>query len=350
VLDRTTTGAMDMKSVLNFLIICSIGLVGCASKPTTPQNTYSDVANGRTATKYNLFTTEQAESLNVYPKIISAAEKASVELPREDHGSTKKAFALASILAAAKYFDPVFLFGSSQSGCASCAQLNNYSFFTKNSLIYPGVGYTKTWKPSTAGTFGSAVDEIIAEITLRMDALGCKTTLTSDIGSGETVLSDANTYFIGKYECAEPVSIYKNERIQNTDYAHTFGKSSLHIDSQFLLITRSKNSGGNFQASLVSSCFRSLRNLEINEAKYRGFGWYKERYGESGPNISLNDYNNCLEDRSAPDLLGWTKMVTHIETEPTPKSMIRISGPDVNAVIPSPAQSKPDLDLMVKNP
>ena len=335
-----------MKSFPKIFIICAFGVVGCASKPPQPQYSYSDVANGRTPHSYNLFTPGQADSLNVYPKIVGAAAKSKFAVPSTDHGEIKKGVVLASALAAAKYLDPIFLFSANDTGCGSCEQLNSYSLYSKNALIYPGVGFFKNWKTNDSMTFGAVVDDVIAELTPRLNALGCKNILTADIGRGDIVLSDTKNYFIGKFECAEPEKISKNPRLLNTSYANTIGKEYISFDYQYLIVTRDRGAAGSFHASLISSCYRTLKVMKPYDEKVKGWSWYKKRYGESGPNITLDDFNECLVEEVAPNLSGWTKIKTTIDPATNARSMLSIEGPEFNGEIPSPVQSENDLNLM----
>jgi len=339
-----------MRRATVFLSI-AIGVIsGCATHKTSAPESLSDIANGRSSRPYNLFTPEQARSLDVYPQIAETANKAAVTLPKSDYGSVQNKLAVADLVTAAIVLNPLFIFGKSPFECNYCARLNGLSGVAKLALVYPGVGYTKTWEAQK--TLGQVVDDVFAELAAQMAADGCTPDANNRSINAVDPVSDANSYFIAAVKCAEPTAISKNPRFINTWYGSTLGKQVIDWDYKSLVITRDADKPNVFHASVTSNCFSFLLNMEGYDRKYSEHGWYKERFG-SPPIATIADYDACRGrasgTTSAPALEGWSRIETYIQLAPTMKSMLRVTKGDSSIDIPSPIQSLPALNHIANN-
>ncbi|MDB6061769.1 MAG: hypothetical protein JWM78_1872 [Verrucomicrobiaceae bacterium] len=330
------------------LIVVAVSLIsGCATKKLDEPESFSDIANGRSSHPYNLFTPAQARSLDVYPQIAAAANKVAVALPNSDHGSVQNKLAVADLVRAAIVLNPLFIFGKSPLECNYCARLNGLSALAKSALVYPGVGYTKTWEAQK--TLGQVVDDVFAELQAQMVADGCTKDVDNRSINAVDPLSDANNYFIAAVKCAEPTSISKNPRFINTWYTTTVGKQFMDWDYKSLVVTRDADRPNVFHASLTSNCFSFLYNMESYDQKYSEHSWYKKRFGLP-PTVTIEDYDACrVGTADASKLEGWSRIETYIQFAPTMKSMLRVTRGDSSTDIPSPIQSLPELNHIAHN-
>ena len=200
-----------MELVLRYSIFLLFALAGCSNNiPTENPAYFSGIAHGETRGHYQLFKPEQARPIDMYSQVI-AADTHKVPIPNIHTGETQKYFALGEVIAVAKLINPAMLFGKSPLDCAYCWRLNNLGERSINSLAYPGVGYTKSWKDESAlSDIGANVDRALEELKSVLSASECMPRVIVDNGDSVTPISDSNTYFIGEYVCAEPDAIAKN--------------------------------------------------------------------------------------------------------------------------------------------